>query len=217
MNKKKLHSLLVKKKKERDFDSSYWNLNCVRLPDDPSKTIDCTPDGNYENFKGLVYGDGFYYSEPNNSTPIQEDYRIRKEDMRLPRLLCHSRIVFDEQGIDSISRQIIGMDIRCNDAATISCVRVGLVTGAWASRIRKSSKYLTLSVVFKLYEKKYDKLKGQMDHARLYLGLYNSKSRFFCCECGNEIKDKDFKTCELCCQDCYAFCENPIISDIFLL
>ena len=215
MNKKKLHSLLVKKKK--GYDTSYWNWNCVRLPNDPSKIIDCFPNENYENFKGIVDGDGFYYSEPNNSTPIQKDYKIRKEDEKLPRLLCHCRIAFDEQGIDSISKQIIGMDIRCNDCTTMTCPKVGLVTDAWASRIRKYDKYLTLSVVFRLYEKKYDKLERQMNKAELYLALYNSKSRFFCCECGNEIKDKDFKRCELCGQDCYAFCEDPIISDIMLL
>jgi len=204
MNSNKFHNMLERRKRA----CGIIKTNCVRFPEDPSNMIDCTPEGNYENFKGLVDGCGFYYCEVSNSTPMQEGYRIKDEDRHLVKLYKNILCVFDEEGLECMGRQLVGKRIfyyaNVNYRET-----VGIVTDAWMWRIRKSDRYSVLSVIFKLNGRGKEFASQLGNKINFDFGLVPEKSRYFCCECGKEVKSDHRDT--PCGLDYYRFVKNPIL------
>jgi len=214
MNFRKFHNMLECMKRSSDKIGA----NYVRLPDDPSGMIDCTAEGNYRNFKGLVGGYKFYYCESNNSTPLQENYAIKDEDMDIPKLFDDCLVVFDKKGLESIGRQFVGKDIICQERSSFTgstnSVKIGEVTDAWVRKIRKSDKYYVLSVIFWLDEKNHKRI-FPLNENKFYFSLERDATKLFCCNCGNETFATTCSSCKK--KNFYKYVQNPIVNNVTLL
>ena len=204
MNLHKFHNMLERRK----HACGTINTNCVKLPDNPSNMIDCTPEGNYENFKGLVGGCDFYYCEESNSTPMQEGYRIKDEDKHLVKLYKNTLCVFDEEGLEIKGRQLVGKEILYYENVNNREV-IGTVTDAWVWKIRKLDKYSVLSVIFMLNSRGKEFASQLGKRINFNIGLIPEKSRYFCCECGKEVKLDHYNS--PCGLDYYRLVKNPTI------
>lgn len=123
---KSLHEKLVERingvEKERDTD-----IYNSMLIDEPDEYIDCTPEGNYENFQHLV-GDYFLYCEIANSTPYRGKH-LAKKHQPLVYSRAKTKCVFDDEQIFKMEKDIKGMPILKNNVGDRQRVYPNFVCG----------------------------------------------------------------------------------------
>ena len=205
MNFNKFHNMLERRKRA----CGEIKTNCVKLPEDPSGMIDCTPEGNYENFKGLMDGCNFYYCEVNNSTPVYDGYHIKKEDECLVQLYENITCVFDEEALEAMGKQLVGKGIH-NYFRDDKFNRIGTVTDAWVWKIHELDRYSVLSLIFNLNDKGKELALKLRNKINFYFGLLPRQTRCFCCNCGEELKAG---FCH-CGDKKYILVKNPTVSSV---
>ena len=121
MNKNFLHQQLNGEKASGCFDG---NMMAIK---DPTTLIDCTAEGNYENFKHVVNGDSLVYAEPIQSTPL-DGYKIAKGFEPPPK----NGFVYEDDGLKRMMKSMDGMDIiRYDEHGEYDDKLIGKVYDVW--------------------------------------------------------------------------------------
>lgn len=138
MNKTFLYRQLNRKKASGCFDG---NMMVIK---DPTALIDCTVEGNYENFKHVVNGDSLVYAEPIQSTPF-DGYRIAKGFEPSQK----NRFVYDNDGLKRMMKSMEGMEIiRYDEYGEYDDKLIGKVCDVWMlPRIHAGRTYRVLCML----------------------------------------------------------------------
>ena len=100
----------------------------ILVVQDPTVVIDCTPEGDYENFKHVVNGDSLVYAELMNSVPI-DGHRIADG---FERLSMKNGFAFDDEGLERMKKSMEGMEvIRYDEYGLYNEKLSGKVYDAW--------------------------------------------------------------------------------------
>ena len=163
--------------------------NAILLPKDPCDFIDCTPEENYENFKGIVDGGRFIYADVANSVPLEDGYKIDVKNQWLVSLLqgMDNEYINDDESIFRMEKLAVGKPVY-SFTDTFNQSPIGIVTEALAWKPYAFSDTIFLSVIASFQGDAFaESLRQQFDKDNMafILGYRYKCNQRICCNCGS--------------------------------
>lgn len=183
------HEQYIRKKKqpyEKTEKYDVWNAFPI---DNPIEIVDCTPDGNYDNFKHVVGGDQLLYCEFANSTPFEE-HSISEECEQMVYLNSRINCAFGMDDIDLMKNDVIGKSLwRMQFQVGYPNCKIGDVIDA--DTIDDTWDGIPYRSVAILCWTSYKDMKRYTNEklGMTYLGFNLLVSNEICCECGESFKN----------------------------